>query len=457
MRQKLADLKALAEKLKDQIKEAVNELYTLGNSTEGLPLSTILTDWIDNVIEAENLKAEIEVLGERIKEFQKQYAIYAPAGANLKRIEREISVSEQEFLEILHGLNLAKLKQQDNELSSNLKTVDEPFFPLSPIPTKRKILIVMAAMVGFVIVLAIILVLEYFDDTIKNQNKTSKILKMPLIGIFPKILLKLKVTNFPFIFNRLLEMTIQDIEIYLEEHKKDKSPKTLLFFSTLPKEGKSVVAGNLAHKLKKDGEKVVVLNYSDESLYKAEQEQIGYKDIASADYISGSVKQRNRISFIPLILGYPDTRIDFDSPFLENPENYLGNEEIFRYNIDEKFNSVKNYQEILDQNGIRLSSIPDYILIELPPVLHHPYPVGLIMNADLPVLVCRSNRVWTPADQGAIDTLVKMTGQKTHFILNGVELSVIESVLGDLPKKRSRIRRAMKNILRFQFFSKNQI
>ena len=55
-------------------------------------------------------------------------------GANLKRIEREISVSEQEFLEILHGLNLAKLKMQDNELSSNIKPVDQPFYPLNPIP-----------------------------------------------------------------------------------------------------------------------------------------------------------------------------------------------------------------------------------------------------------------------------------------------------------------------------------
>jgi hypothetical protein len=44
-----------------------------------------------------------------------------------KRIEREIS-AEQGYLEILHGLNLAKLKLQDSEMSSNIKTIDEPFF-----------------------------------------------------------------------------------------------------------------------------------------------------------------------------------------------------------------------------------------------------------------------------------------------------------------------------------------
>jgi hypothetical protein len=49
--------------------------------------------------------------------------LHAPAGATIKRIEREISVSEQGYLELLHGLNLAKIKMQDNELSSDLKAI----------------------------------------------------------------------------------------------------------------------------------------------------------------------------------------------------------------------------------------------------------------------------------------------------------------------------------------------
>jgi uncharacterized protein involved in exopolysaccharide biosynthesis len=72
----------------------------------------------------------------------KKNMLNMPAGATIKKIEREITVSEQGYLEILHGLNLAKLKLQDSEMSSNIKTIDEPFFPLSPNPTKRTILII---------------------------------------------------------------------------------------------------------------------------------------------------------------------------------------------------------------------------------------------------------------------------------------------------------------------------
>jgi uncharacterized protein involved in exopolysaccharide biosynthesis len=116
----LAKMKLEAELLKEEIRSSVNALSRSTTSTEGLPVNLLLADWINNVIKFEETKAGLAVLGERIREFQKQYALYAPAGANLKRIEREISVSEQEYLELLHGLNLAKLKMQDAEISSNM-------------------------------------------------------------------------------------------------------------------------------------------------------------------------------------------------------------------------------------------------------------------------------------------------------------------------------------------------
>jgi hypothetical protein len=104
-----------------------------------------------------------------------------------------------------------------------------------------------------------------------------------------------------------------------------------------------------------------------------------------------------------------------------------------------------------------LTFIPDIVLIEIPAILFYPYPSGLVSSADLPVLVVRSNRVWTDADQGVLNVFLNLTKQKPQFILNGVEPLVIESVLGDLPRKRTWFRRALKNMFRFQFLTSNQI
>ena len=207
----LPQLKARADQLKGEIRESVGELYKFGNSTEGLPMATLLNEWISNVLKYEDLKAGLVVLSKRIQDFQKQYEIFAPAGANLKRIEREISVSEAEFLELLHGLNLAKLKMQDLELSSNLKPIDQPYLPLTPNPTKRKFLILGAALFGFLMVFTTILALEFFDETLKNPQRAAKILNLSPLGVFPKIYQKTEILNFPFVVERLIEMMVQKI------------------------------------------------------------------------------------------------------------------------------------------------------------------------------------------------------------------------------------------------------
>ncbi|MGF2413616.1 MAG: exopolysaccharide transport family protein, partial [Ferruginibacter sp.] len=434
---KAAALKKQSETLRTEIKKAVDELYSYQNSTDGLPVATVLSEWINNVVESENLRAKIKVMDQRNKDFQQQYSIYAPAGANIKRIEREISVSEQGYLEILHGLNLANLKLQDNALSSNLKAVDPPFYPLESIPTKRAVLVIAAALVGFILVLGIIITMEYLDDTLKNSKRATKILKLPATGMIPKILRNPGKINLPFIQNRLLEITAQNMEQFLSTHNSGNAVKTVLFLSTMEMEGKSVVAGNIAKKLIEEGKKVLLLNYS-----KKQQ----------------AVKQQQRkFPLVNRLLGYQDPRIDFNNTFLSDASGYLQPSEYFMYNINEQFYKTKNYTEVLEQNNIKISFVPDYVFIELPALIYNNYPADLVAQADMSILVCRSNRLWAEADQAALNSLLPLSGARMNCIVNGVELKEVESVLGDLPKKSSKFRKRIKNLFRFQFFSKNQI
>jgi len=138
--------------LKQELKQAVDSIYEFENSLEVLPSSTLAQDWFENVIKFEENKAKLITLENRAQEFDSIYAIYAPLGATLKRIERQINISEQEYLSLLHSLSLAKLKQQNLEFTSQIKILDEPFFPISPLPSKRKILIALAGIIGFIIV-----------------------------------------------------------------------------------------------------------------------------------------------------------------------------------------------------------------------------------------------------------------------------------------------------------------
>jgi len=446
-------LKFKAEKLKDEIREAVAELYKFGNSTEGLPLATLLNEWIANVLKYEDLNAGLIVLGKRIQDFQKQYEIFAPAGANLKRIEREISVSESEFLELLHGLNLAKLKMQDLELSSNLKAIDQPFFPITPNPTKRKFLIIGAALFGILTVFSTIMAMEFFDESLRNPGKAAKTLKISLIGVFPKIYLKSPLLNFPNVTQRLLEMIIQNIGLLKKEKNLENEPFKILIFSTSNNEGKTVISQNIASQLKKLGNKVLVLRY-------AMQDAGGKKPEHVHISAKGSAKEYcppNRFSIINWILGYSDNRIDYKSPFLCQYGSLYAEEDCCQFIINDEFLSVSDYKELITRDNNSSLTNADFVLIEIPSIIHYPYPINLIASVDLPLIVCRSNREWSVADQGSLDIISKITSHPPVLVLNGVEMEVMESILGEIPKKRSFLRRALKFIHRFQFNSKNSI
>ena len=158
------------------------------------------------------------------------------------------------------------------------------------------------------------------------------------------------------------------------------------------------------------------------------------------------------------MFGYSDNRIDFSSPFLQNPEMKLGKSEYSSYQINPHYFSARNYTDLLGETPIVSDHAPyDFILIEIPPILYNSYPSQLVASADLALIVGRSNRVWSAADQKALDLVTKITSQKPVFLLNGVEIEVIESILGDLPKKRSWLRRMAKSVVRFQFNSKYEL
>lgn len=434
-RKNLPALRKQAENLKNDIKKSVDDLYSYQNTTEGLPVQKTLSEWINNVIEAENLKARLNVMDNRNKEFQQQYSIYAPAGAHIKRIEREINVSEQGYLEILHGLNLAKLKVQDNQLASDLKTIDPPYYPISPIPNKRKITIIAAALVGALLVMAFLLMMEYFDNTMSNLKKTTKDTGLLSLGMLSKVYLKPGILQFPSMQTRLVEIITQNIEQGFETSRNTNKPRLIIFFSMLKQEGKSVLAGNIMQQLKEQGKKVILLDFSENPQ---------------------PVKTKSHFNFLQRLLGYRDPRIDFNCKFLQHPQEFTAASEYRKCNLSSAYFTAKNITEVLKQQNITVDRDTDYILLELPAVLSKNYPAALVAAADLNILICRSNRIWAEADTTALHTFKTLAGDKIKYILNGVELQEVEAMLGEIPKKRSVVRKKIKSLFRFQFFTKNQ-
>jgi polysaccharide biosynthesis transport protein len=452
---RLGSLKQTASTLNEEISNSVSEIYDASKSTGGAPDNNLVNSWITSTRDYEETRNDIEGLEKKLASSQRLYQTYVPAGVTLKRLEREIAVSEKEYLEAIHSLNLAKLKLQDVELSSSIRAVDSPFFPTTPDPGKRMVMIALAAVVGFLLVFSIILLLEYFDDTLNNPGKAIKILNLDPVGIFPRIPEKIKVYNYPYITDRLLEMMIQEIDMFPKSktYHSQTHPRTILFFSTLSKEGKSFVVSNIARKLKMQGKKVRVITFSGEDLLEKKlaitEEHIGqFMTPINEPYLNGRDPDTNTpAQLMEYIDETPESNKEITSRpslTLEIPETAKKSEEHIIFQVDDRYCSIKNYRELLQLNNTDSITAADYTLIELPPILSFPYPTELVASVDLAILVCRSTRSWSEADQGALSTLMRLNRRHPMFLLNGVNLHVVKSSIGKLPKIRRRKKKSSK-------------
>ncbi len=432
----LKKLKDEAISLQKDIKTNVDAIYSFQNSIEGVPIKKALPDWVDKEVETEDLKAKLKVMSDQNNAIEKQFAMYAPAGANLKRIEREIEVAEQEYLEILHGLNLAKLKYQDIQLTSNLKAVDPPYYPLQPIPSKRKIIIIAISFLSGLIVLGVILFMEFFDDTLKNDQIASEKLGVFSMGMLSKVFKTGNKIDLIKIQDRLMELIIQNFDYFFESQHSTDKPKIITVFSTRSMEGKSVIISNIAKKLKASGKSVLVINHSNNN-----NNSISY----------------SKLTWLFKLFGYADPSIDYSHPFLTPINEFLDKKDYDEYNVTASFRNIDNYQNLSNNKIQKTKEQPDFVIIELPNILEVNYPSKLITKSDLGILICRSNRLWSKADDHILKNIKDMLGSKLQFIINGVEIKEVENLLGDLPKNQSNLRKKLKNILRFQFYTKQHI
>jgi len=399
VKRRLAELTNRQKQLRKEIKLYVDQLYLYGHSTQGVPIKNLLNSWLQNRITYVEARAGLMVLAKRKLDFIRTYQKMAPLGAMLTRIQREIKVAEQTYLELLRSLNLAKMKQQNMELSTNIKVVDPPFFPIQPNPSRTKYIVLAAGIFGFMVVALLIIMLEYFDTSLKNPSRVTEQTEMQLAGAYPIMSSRNQANELSQITNRLVDMMIQNIKLNLAKSEfKPEKPYLILVFSTQNKTGKTLLTRKIINRMRSMGDKVLFLNYKE-----------------------------------------GETSMD-DEDF-----NYS-----FRYEIKNNFIDVANLQELMDNYYLRKTNTAyDFIFLELPSIIYHTYPIKLLSEIDLALFVIKSNNRYSKADKTAMSIFNETYKSKPIVILNEIELFNLEDLLSDLPKTRKSYFDKVKNMMKY--------
>lgn len=232
----------------------------IGNkySKEGLSKNSIVEQWLDQTLLYEKAKAELQIVTRSRINLNERYAFFAPVGTTIKRKERVINFTEQNYLTVLHSYNEALMRKKNLEMTSaTLKVLNPPAFPISAQSTNRKKIVMMACAGSFFAILAFMLLLEFIDRTLRDTMRTQRLTGAKVLGAFPVQSKKNHSSN-KICDEIAIKYMSSSILRFLTE-RKENEPYIINFISTAKSSGKTYMINKLEEYWIKLGLKVRVL------------------------------------------------------------------------------------------------------------------------------------------------------------------------------------------------------
>ncbi len=396
----LEKLKNNAAKLEAQLNNTLEKRYQYGKTTEGVPLKDILQEWLSYTLALDEANARLEVFETRKAYFRSVYDEFAPLGSEIARMEREIAVEERHYLELLHSMNMAMMRQQSETLATGgLVVTVPPNYPLQPLKSKSTLLVLVAAVIGFTVPFSIIVIMEFLDNTVRHPERAEELTGLKLLGAFPDLRedSKNRSVDMEWLKDKALGLMSQNTRLEMRAlGVTQKKPKYVLVFSTRESDGKAFMTHLLANELVSMNFKVLVLTH---------------KAIDTEAFYDNSVHQAGR-----------------------------------------DFLKTRNFDDLIPSGYT--SSLYDFVFVTIEGIITEQYPLDLAEKADMAFCVLSAHRSWNKADRFAIKEFINTLNVQPRLIVNGVDPDYMDVVLGDIKKSRSFLRRFMKMIFTLEFHSR---
>ncbi|WP_424102983.1 GumC family protein [Moorena producens] len=142
---------------------------------------------------------------------------------------------------------LEEARIAEAQLVNNIQIIERAKLPSSPKEPNPKVVLVIATAAGIALAVGMVLLLEVMDNTLNDASEAEALLKLPRLGVLPKIpaqALSLKQPNRFLADMRLMEP--YRLLLTTMELRAQKRLQLIVVSSAVSGEGKSVVASHLA-------------------------------------------------------------------------------------------------------------------------------------------------------------------------------------------------------------------
>lgn len=199
------------------------------------------------IIKIKTLERENHSVDERLTSVPTQEKQY-------RAIARQQELKENLFLFLMQ-------KREEAEIAkliyvSTAKIIEDPDAGDKPVSPKTALILFLGVVLGIGIPIGLTLGVDMMDTKVRNTEDVERVVQFPMLGTFPEVLGgKVLINEEDFMQSESMHLIREKLNYML---KQQKCP-VIMVTSTIPGEGKSLVAAHLANAYAKTGNNILVI------------------------------------------------------------------------------------------------------------------------------------------------------------------------------------------------------
>ena len=286
---KKATMKALLDKQIQQVlggqQPLLNQSLQLGEVKPRL-----IEEFIKVDVQRQGLAERVTLLSNALGGYKERVKALPKLEKEKRELERKLKEAESDYEELQKKLQ--QIRITENQQVGNARIVQRPSVPEEPVRSRKTLLLVSGSLLGTLLAIVAAMLLESQDKSVKTIEEAKELFGFTLLGVIPDHRKSEKNSWLnPLRFKSAAQdsepssrqIVVKDtphtnisaayrmLQANLRFLSSDKELKVIIVSSSLPQEGKSTVAANLAATVAQLGRKVLLV---DADMHRPVQHQI---------------------------------------------------------------------------------------------------------------------------------------------------------------------------------------
>lgn len=314
----------------------------------------------------------------------------------LKALEREVRVNKDLYDAFFKRIQ--ETSATSDLQTANARILDRAFIPEYPVKPRKKLVVGIAGLLGLMISCGIAFLLEMLNNTLRTSRDVEERLNLPVLGVLPRLTDKKLLNRVGVLFNDKEQQgfgeAVRTIRTSINLNTVDQEHPVFAVTSTVPGEGKSSTASNLALALGQLGRTLLVdCDLRRPVVGKNFQIKGGAAGLANllsgSNQVSEAIHRMEGVDIIPCGMVPP------------NPQELLASE---------------RFATLLG----KLKARYDYVVLDCPPVQNVSDVLMVARHCDGLIYVVEAGRMQLGAVQSAVGRLLQARAPVTGAVLNKI-------------------------------------